>query len=96
MIIKNAKVFMDTSGCFEHLDILVRDGKIAEIAEVLDAEEEAEILDGTKWALRGKANMIQEIAGLVREEISARRSGTWVSDTAPPPKPGKSHRQPMR
>ncbi len=43
MIIKNAKVFMDTSGCFEHLDILVRDGKIAEIAEVLDAEEEAVI-----------------------------------------------------
>ena len=34
---------MDTSGCFEHLDILVRDGKIAEIAEVLDAEEEAVI-----------------------------------------------------
>ena len=43
MIIKNAKVFMDTSGCFEHLDILVWDGKIAEIAEVLDAEEEAVI-----------------------------------------------------
>ena len=43
MIIKNAKVFMDTSGCFEHLDILVLDGKIAEIAEVLDAEEEAVI-----------------------------------------------------
>lgn len=43
MIIKNAKVFMDTSGCFEHLDILVRDGKIAEIAEVLDAEGEAVI-----------------------------------------------------
>ena len=43
MIIKNAKVFMDTSGCFEHLDILVQDGKIAEIAEVLDAEEEAVI-----------------------------------------------------
>lgn len=43
MIIKNAKVFMDTSGCFEHLDILVRDGKIAEIAEVLDSEEEAVI-----------------------------------------------------
>ena len=34
---------MDTSGCFEYLDILVRDGKIAEIAEVLDAEEEAVI-----------------------------------------------------
>lgn len=63
---------------------------------VLDAEEEAEILEGTKWALRGKANMIQEIAGLVREEISARRAGTWVPDTVTPPKPGSSHRRPMR
>jgi len=72
---------------------------IAAKRAVADAEEEAEILDSAKWALSGKGRMLQEIAGLVREEISARRAGVPFAPSTPDPAPSArppARRQPMR
>ena len=47
MLIKNGKILSFESGGFVRQDIRIIDGKITEIAEILDADEDEEIKDAS-------------------------------------------------
>ncbi len=79
-LIRNAHVYDGLGGAFEHIDVLIKDGKIAALGTGLEAPDGAAVIDGThKWVTPGIIDVHSHLGVYASPSVRATADGNEVA-----------------